>query len=146
MAGEKKFSFATIFMFLLVIIIAAGTSFAFMTFFNTRANIEAEREMNKIGPTYSLGDFVVNLSGSGGYQYIKASIVVEVNDKKVVSELDRRSPQIRDVIIAILRDQKIQDIEEPGAEIIKNQIELELNQILNIGEITAVWFTQLVVQ
>ncbi len=132
---------------ILMILIAAVTSYTFMTFFSSYGNDQdVTGNAANIGPTYNLGDFVVNLSGTGGYQYIQASIVVEMNNEKVVAELERRSPQIRDIIISILREQKIKDIEEPRAEVIKNQIEVKTNQVLNTGQITNVWFTQLVVQ
>ncbi|MFI5359237.1 MAG: flagellar basal body-associated protein FliL [Halanaerobiaceae bacterium] len=129
---------------LLMLIIAASTSYGFMRFFML-SNSEKVREVT-IGPTYSLGDFVVNLTGSRGYQYVQASIVVEVSTDNVIDELEKRSPQIRDCIIAILRDQTVADIEEPDAQTIKNRIMASLNSLLYTGQITQVWFTQLVVQ
>jgi|SRR5690554_529436 len=129
---------------LLMLIIAASTSYGFMRFFML-SNSEKVREVT-IGPTYSLGDFVVNLTAGRGYQYIQASIVVEVSTDNVIDELEKRSPQIRDCIIAILRDQTVADIEEPDAQTIKNRIMASLNSLLYTGQITQVWFTQLVVQ
>lgn len=130
---------------LLMVVIAVGTSYGFMRFLNTNNNTQVINE-NAIGPTYSLGDFVVNLSGTRGYQYIRASIVVEVSTENVIAELEKRGPQIRDNIIGILRDQQVADIEEPGARVIKNRVITKLNDILRTGDITQVWFTQLVVQ
>ena len=129
---------------LLMLIIAASTSYGFMRFFML-SNSEKVREVT-IGPTYSLGDFVVNLTAGRGYQYIQASIVVEVSTENVIEELEKRSPQIRDCIIAILRDQTVTDIEEADAQTIKNRIMASLNSLLYTGQITQVWFTQLVVQ
>ena len=129
---------------LLMLIIAASTSYGFMRFFML-SNSEKVREVT-IGPTYSLGDFVVNLTDSRGYQYVQASIVVEVSTDNVIDELEKRSPQIRDCIIAILRDQTVTDIEEADAQTIKNRIMASLNSLLYTGQITQVWFTQLVVQ
>lgn len=128
----------------LMLVIAAGTSYGFMMFF-MHGSTERAREVT-IGPTYSLGDFVVNLTAGRGYQYIQASIVVEVSTDNVIDELEKRSPQIRDCIIAILRDQTVADIEEPDAQTIKNRIMASLNSLLYTGQITQVWFTQLVVQ
>ncbi|QTL96968.1 flagellar basal body-associated protein FliL [Iocasia frigidifontis] len=130
---------------LLMVVIAIGTSYGFMKFITTNDNSQTLNE-NAIGPTYSLGDFVVNLSGTRGYQYIRASIVVEVSTDNVITELEKRSPQVRDSIIGILRDQQVADIEEPGARVIKNRLITKLNDILRTGDITQVWFTQLVVQ
>ncbi len=137
-------------MMVTIIIITGIFSYVFMSFLapgngNQEDAVKEESE-SKIGPTYTLGDFVVNLSGSGGYQFIKANIVVEVDESEVVTELDKRNPQIRDLIILTLREQKIEDIEEPGAHVIKNRLKSRLNGVLNSGQIQSVWFTQLVVQ
>ncbi|NLM96247.1 MAG: flagellar basal body-associated protein FliL [Halanaerobiaceae bacterium] len=135
-------------MMIAMIIITGIFSYLFMSFFASRNDSEntGSKIVGDIGPTYSLGEFIVNLAGSHGYQYIQASIVVEVSEEKVIKELDKRSPQIRDTIILTLREQKIEDIEDPGADVIKNQLMTRLNLLLNTGEITNVWFTQLVVQ
>ncbi len=152
MAEEKKtgLSFKTLVILLLVIVaITAIMSYTFLSLFTTGglAGIGSKKGSEiEPGPTFSLGDFVVNLSGTGGYQFVRASIVVEVDEQKVVSELEKRSPQIRDIIILSLREQKIEDIEEPGARVIKNQIMVKLNEVLSSGNIINVWFTQLVVQ
>ncbi len=140
-----------IIMMVTIIIITGIFSYVFMSFLapgngSQEEEVVKEESESKIGPTYTLGDFVVNLSGSGGYQFIKAHIVVEVDESDVVAELDKRNPQIRDLIILTLREQKIEDIEEPGAHVIKNRLKTKLNQILNSGQITNIWFTQLVVQ
>jgi len=153
MAEEKTngLSFKTLLILLLVmVVLTAVMSYTFLSLFTARDVSQNDEEVKKqdakLGPTFSLGDFVVNLSGTGGYQFIRASIVVEVDDQKVVSELEKRSPQIRDIIILTLRDQKIEDIEEPGARVIKNQIMAKINEVLTSGRIMNVWFTQLVVQ
>jgi flagellar basal body-associated protein FliL len=136
-----------ILMGILMIIIAAGTSFMFMTYMSTSAeNTDNEVNEKKVGPTYPLGEFVVNLSLDSSYKYLKADIVVSANSDKVKDELESRNPQIRDSIISILRKQSLEDIREPSAEVIKNQIKGKLNQLLNSGQIDNVWFTQLVVQ
>jgi flagellar basal body-associated protein FliL len=153
MAEEKiiGLSFKTLLILLLVmVVLTAVMSYTFLSLFTARDVSQNDEEVKKqdakLGPTFSLGDFVVNLSGTGGYQFVRASIVVEVDDQKVVSELEKRSPQIRDIIILTLRDQKIEDIEEPGARVIKNQIMAKINEVLTSGRIMNVWFTQLVVQ
>lgn len=154
MADENNngMSMKMIIVMMVVIIIITGIfSFLFMSFLapgngGQEEQVVKEEKESKIGPTYTLGEFVVNLSGSRAYQFIKANIVVEVNENSVITELDKRSPQIRDMIILTLREQRIEDIEEPGAHVIKNQLKDKINEVLNSGKIINVWFTQLVVQ
>lgn len=147
--NNNGLSFKVIVLMMVAMIIITGIfSYLFMSFFASKNDSEQTRDRVEegIGPTYNLGEFIVNLAGSKGYQFIQAAIVVEVNEDKVIKELDKRNPQIRDTIILTLREQKLQDIEDPGADVIKNQLRTRLNLLLSSGEITNVWFTQLVVQ
>lgn len=147
--NNNGLSFKVIVLMMIAMIIITGIfSYLFMSFFASKNDSEHTRDRMEegIGPTYNLGEFIVNLSGSKGYQFIQAAIVVEVSEDKVIKELDKRNPQIRDTIILTLREQKLQDIEDPGADVIKNQLRTRLNLLLSSGEITNVWFTQLVVQ
>ncbi|MFP4661035.1 MAG: flagellar basal body-associated protein FliL [Halanaerobiales bacterium] len=154
MADENNsgINMKTLIILMIVMIIITGIfSYLFMSFLapgnqGSQEVAAPEEETEEVGPTYTLGEFVVNLSGSRGYQYIKANIVVEVDEKAVIEELDRRNPQIRDLIISTLREQQIEDIEAPGASVIKSQIMNRVNGVLNSGNLINVWFTQLVVQ
>ncbi|MFN2364463.1 MAG: flagellar basal body-associated protein FliL, partial [Halarsenatibacteraceae bacterium] len=86
----------------LVVVLAATTSFGVLWYMTRDTEPEEEVE-NKMGPTYQLGEYTVNLSGTGGFQYLQTNIVVEVNDSEVIEEIDKRSPQIDDAIISTLR-------------------------------------------
>ncbi|MFW6386630.1 MAG: flagellar basal body-associated FliL family protein [Bacillota bacterium] len=130
---------------LIVILLAAGTSYAIFTYLGP-GGPEEEEEAEDEGPSYSLGDFVVNLKGTEGYQYLQTSIVVRASNEEVVEELDDSSPQVRDAIINILGEQNISKIEEDGNETVKNEIRTRLNDIINNGEVVDVWFTQFVIQ
>ncbi|MFW5873465.1 MAG: flagellar basal body-associated FliL family protein [Bacillota bacterium] len=129
----------------LVVVLAAATSFGVLWYMTRDTGPEEEAE-NKMGPTYQLGEYTVNLSGTEGFQYLQTNIVVEVNDEEVIGEIDKRSPQIDDAIISTLRDQSIEEIQEPGANVIKKQLADSINEVLRDGEINNVWFTKFVVQ
>lgn len=132
---------------LIVIIVAAGTSYFILNYQSIMGKADATEEDNKdIGPTYELGDFVVNLSGAGSHKYVKASIVAEISQDDLQQELEKRNPQVRDIIISILRQQNLEELQDPEASVIKNQIINKLNQIFTKGKITNVWFTELVIQ
>lgn len=128
----------------LIVVLAAATSFGVL-WYMTRDTGPEEVE-DKMGPTYQLGEYTVNLSGTGGFQYLQTNIVVEVSDSEVIEEIDRRSPQIDDAIISTLRSQSIDEIQEPGANKIKEQLAISINDVIKNGEINNVWFTQFVVQ
>ena len=128
----------------LMIVIATATSYLFMNFFMRSEDTVVRGE--DIGPTYPLGEFIVNLADTRGYQLIQANIVVEVENENVIKELDKREPQIRDRINSILRSQRMQDLEEPGVKALKTQIKEALNNILPDQYVSSVWFTRILVQ
>ncbi len=131
--------------FVLIVVIAAGTSYGVMVYLTSEDN--GEEQKNEMGPTHSLGEFTVNLSQNrSGYQIIKAEITLETNNEEVIEELEKKSPQIRDSIISIFREADEQEIEESNAKVIKSRILSNLNDILGSGEVKNVWFTSLVVQ
>ena len=128
----------------LIVVLAAATSFGVL-WYMTRDTGPDEIE-DRMGPTYQLGEYTVNLSGTGGFQYLQTNIVIEASEDVVLEEIDKRSPQIDDVIISTLRSQSIDEIQEPGANEIKKQLADSINEVIRNGEVRNVWFTQFVVQ
>ncbi|MBF8435694.1 flagellar basal body-associated FliL family protein [Halanaerobiaceae bacterium Z-7014] len=128
----------------LIVVLAAATSFGVL-WYMTRDTGPDEIE-DRMGPTYQLGEYTVNLSGTGGFQYLQTNIVIEASEDVVLEEIDKRSPQIDDAIISTLRSQSIDEIQEPGANEIKKQLADSINEVIRNGEVRNVWFTQFVVQ
>jgi flagellar FliL protein len=134
----------------LVIIITGVASFTFFTYFSVSGDEEKnENEITSvedIRPTYSVGNFTVNISNNNRISFVRASVVFELENAEMTEELDKRSSQIRDRIISTLRAQNQEILEEPGADTIKQIVKDKVNEILISGKITNVWFTELVVQ
>jgi flagellar FliL protein len=133
----------------LVIIITGVASFAFFTYFSVSSDEENQKKVGSVAdirPTYNAGSFTVNISNNNRINFIRASLVFEIENKELAEELDKRSSQIRDRIISTLRAQNEQILVEPGADSIKRIVKDKVNEILISGEVTNVWFTELVVQ
>ncbi|MGM0445256.1 MAG: flagellar basal body-associated FliL family protein [Bacillota bacterium] len=109
------------------------------------ANDQVEQS-RELGPTYQMGEFTVNFAEANNFQFLKASIVFEVSHDKLTEELNKRKPQLRDLIISVLRSQSPEDIKSPSTQGIKDEIKNVINNNLNTGEVKNVWFTQLVIQ
>src|SRR6056297_604738 len=107
-----------------IVIVLSLIGFVMIKFVNPESvnlnigdNNEKEKEADKeVGPTHELGSFTVNFSETDNYNFLKASIVFEVSHDKLTEELNKRDPQIRDLVISILRSQKPEDIKAPSSQ------------------------------
>mgnify|MGYP006277687937 FL=1 len=151
MAEEGQMNYKMLALIVVLVVIITGVaSFTFFTYFSVSGDEEeSENEITSvedIRPTYSVGNFTVNISNNNQISFVRASVVFELENSEMTEELDKRSSQIRDRIISTLRAQNQEILEEPGADTIKQIVKDKVNEILISGRITNVWFTELVVQ
>lgn len=140
----------------LIIIATVGSAFAtYLIFGGTGGSISGsagtgteEMAKREIGPTYDVGEFTVNLTTSTSHnRFIRTGIVLELDDRSLTSELERRHPQVRDRIISILRGKSVEQLREnDGLTVLRAQIIESLNGLLMRGEIIDVFFIDLVIQ
>lgn len=165
MADEKKGMSLPILLgvIILVIIMAAGTSFLMVYLFGraqannpvdgtSSKNETKQVQETKPGSPYAMGQpFIVNLLDSR--RYLKIGVVLEVEqsekekiNEEIATELDDRNAKLRDAINEILRAQSQEDLADPSLRSLKSQIVVKLNQILTKGKIKDVWFTDIQIQ
>jgi flagellar FliL protein len=151
MAEEGQMNYKMLALIVVLVIIITGVaSFTFFTYFSVSSD-EKNKEneitsVEDIRPTYNAGDYTVNISNNNQINFVRASIVFELESAEMTEELDKRSSQIRDRIISTLRAQNEEILKEPGADTIKKIVKEKVNELLISGRITNVWFTELVVQ
>lgn len=146
--GQMNFKMLAL-IIVLVIIITGVASFTFFTYFSVSSDEDNEGEIKNvedIRSTYDAGSYTVNISNNNQISFVRATIVFELENAELAEELDKRSSQIRDRVISTLRAQNEEILEEPGSETIKEIVKDKVNDLLISGEITNVWFTELVVQ
>jgi flagellar protein FliL len=108
------------------------------------ANKEPE---NRNRVNFPLDSFIVNLADPGGKRYLSTRIVLELNDKKVVPSLEKKVPEMRDKILIILPTQTFEDIQSvEGKNALRATLISALNDILEEGQITNIFFQEFVVQ
>ncbi|HHW56554.1 MAG TPA: flagellar basal body protein FliL [Clostridia bacterium] len=131
----------TILIVILTVVISFGAAFMY---FNTFASPHKPVEITYYN--YSPGgEFITNLRGNN--KFVKVSVELQVADKNTLKVLEERNPQIRDLIIQILRGKTEQDIEGPeGQQRLKTDIKNEINKILGEGKIVNVYFDEFIVQ
>ena len=108
--------------------------------------VEAQ-PVSPVGLTVPLSQFTTNLADPLGQRFIRMNLEVEVADKKVVEELGRQNPRIRDSILMLLASKSFADIATTESRLmLKSEITDRLNAILGPGKIYQVFITDLVVQ
>jgi len=101
----------------------------------------------EMGPIYSLDNFIVNLVGGRGKNYLKARLELEMNDYSAKAEIDKRMPQLRDIILTILSSKSNEDVKSlEGKFQLRAELISSLNQCLRNGKIVNVYFTEFIVQ
>lgn len=96
----------------------------------------------------NLGQFTVNLAGSPlARNYLRTTIVIDVTTRRAESEVEARMTQMRDAVIATLRRVSPGDLAtDDGLVNLKAQVRQALNPLLQHGDVTQVYFLELVVQ
>lgn len=89
--------------------------------------------------------FVVNLSG--GKNYLKADIAIELSDKLLEKEIEEKLPKIKDTILMILSEQTAESVADNKGKLrMKDEIMKRINSYLTTGKIENIYFIGFVVQ
>ncbi len=101
----------------------------------------------EMGPVYNMETFLVNLNEPQGKRYLKATMTLELDTEKVQPELEKRLPQIRDAVLAMLSSKTYTDINDlTGKYQLRAEILSMINSYLKTGKIANVYFTDFIVQ
>jgi len=95
--------------------------------------------------TFEFNDVVVNLAGTMGTRYLKASFVV--TGKGVKTTFDGDKARLTDVTLSVLSSLTLTDLEEPGAKnVLREKLVAAYNQVLGKRVVDQVYFSDFVVQ
>ncbi len=98
-----------------------------------------------IGQLIPLESFLVNLSGTRGNKLLKVSMELEIDGEQLREEIDKRKPQIRDIIIILLSSKTYAQVSSTeGKESLREEIRNTLNSFLTRGKIKRVLFTEFI--
>ncbi len=99
----------------------------------------------KSGFSVPLDYFLVNLAEDQGQKLFKVEMEFDVDSVEVQEEINKRMPQVRDIIIILLSSKKYSQISTPrGKESLKEEIRDTVNSFLTKGKINKVLFTQFI--
>lgn len=106
-------------------------------------NVEAE----VVGTMVPMEMFLVNLSGANGRKILKVLMELEVEGGKVQTEIEKRKPQIRDIIITLLSSKTYEQVSSvEGKNYLREEIRDTVNSFLTSGKIKRVLFTEFIYQ
>ncbi len=97
--------------------------------------------------TYAMQEFQVNLADEGTRRFLRTTIDLAYNEKKLTKEIDTRQSELRSHIISILRSKYVSDLGEPGGmKALEQDLLQKLNSLLEAGEIEAIYYKEFIFQ
>lgn len=159
--GKEKGNGLKIIIIILLVIIVFGLGFGvYMLFFSNKpantttnypsSNNTVSNSVNEMSLyTYSMDEFLVNLTDDGGKKYFKVKLYLGYNTKNkknMDKELEEKKPILRDAINSVLRSKKSVDITQKGVEDLKKEILARINPYLESGKAENVYFYDILVQ
>jgi flagellar protein FliL len=99
------------------------------------------------GEGYKFDNIVVNLSGTMGTRYLKATFLITGSKADLVEQFTEAKPQLTDVTLAVLSSLTLADLEESGSKnIIRERLIAAYNQALGSKVAENLYFSEFVVQ
>jgi flagellar FliL protein len=99
------------------------------------------------GDTLPLEVFVVNIKDHDRDRYLKVEAQLQLSSPAVGEEIEKRLPQVRDAIISLLASKSFEEVRSmEGKNFLREELLLRVNALLRAGTVTAVYFTEFVVQ
>lgn len=128
-----------------LVVIAAGAFSGYYFLSKTDSKKPAEKPV--VISIWPMDAFVINIAETNGERYLKLVIQLEVSDPAVGPELDQLKPRIRDTILDLLTPKTYKDLMDlAGKQRLREDIAGRINNILQRGKVTKVYFTDFVIQ
>ncbi|HHW71068.1 MAG TPA: flagellar basal body-associated FliL family protein [Clostridiales bacterium] len=136
-----------IFVTILLVIFITISIFLVVNIYKTpKVENEKNNKENGTSIVFNTGDsFITNIKDDKSI--LKCDIYIEVDNKETAEQLKEDIPKIRDRIILILRELTIDDVERQDIQTeLKKRIQSELQENLDVQNITNIYFNEFVVQ
>lgn len=113
---------------------------------------EAPKPAPRPGPIYSFEPFIVNVAGTDGTRYLKASITVECADRKASADIAAAEYKVRDAVLAVLSAYELGDLTDVSKrDAIRHRVADAIEQSISGGRkgpdrVRGVYFLEFVIQ
>jgi flagellar FliL protein len=96
---------------------------------------------------FTMEDIIVNPAGTSGTRFLSISIGFEVGSPESLKLFEERQPLIKDALITILGSKTMEQLSDPKQkEITRFQIKKRVEQLLEVEDLAAVYFTDFILQ
>jgi flagellar FliL protein len=133
-----------------LLLIGGGGGAYFFLFAGHGEEHKAEAAKEVKPPSFvEVPEVMVNLAGSPGerVQYLKAKIVLEVKDEKLVEQIKPNMPRITDLFQTYLRELRSGDLNgSVGMFRMKEELTRRVNMAIAPAQVSAVLFKEVLVQ
>ena len=104
--------------------------------------------MNRsFGIPMEFNNIMVNPAGSKGMHVVQASFVVEVGEQSIMVEMKSRETQFKDLFISYLRRHTMDQLASMEFQLkSKRELALEINKMLNAGNIDSIYYSGFFIQ
>lgn len=139
---------------LLGLLLAAGLGVAvylgYLPVSGFRGNPSEEAKPSKgaeLGPTIKLSPLIVNLKGDHGGDYIKTTLILEIDRKEWVEEIQSRISPLTDLVISTLCDKKVEEVKQPEfKESLRKELLEKMNMPQGAKKIRQIYFDEFLYQ
>jgi flagellar FliL protein len=134
-----------------ILVLGGGGGGAYVFFFAGKAHEEKAAPVAAKPPPafFDLPEVLVNLQspGNGRSSYLKAKIVLEVSDAKMVEQIKPLMPRVMDAFQTYLREMRSSDLEgSAGLYRLRDELTRRVNLAVAPTKVNAVLFKEIVVQ
>lgn len=143
---KKKSKLKGIIIASVALIVVASGAFAGY-YFLSKTDAKKPSEKPVVISILPMDPFVINIAETNGERYLRIVIQLEVSDPAVGAELEQLKPRIRDSILDLLTPKTYKDLMDlSGKQRLREDIAGRINNILQRGKVTKVYFTDFVIQ
>ena len=107
-----------------------------------------DEKKHEPGKNVALESVVVNIAGTEGKRYLKATVQAEVPDnEKIVKEVTERKPQLSDILVTTLSRKTLPEVTAPDAlTTLRGEIFEKFAEELGPAKLRRVFITEFVIQ
>lgn len=144
---SKGNKLSVIIIVLLTIVIVGGGTFGVYILLNGKGkSTVASAKINVPKYAYEIEESTLNLADKNEKRYIKISLYLDYDNKKLGSELKDKDHIIKDSINSIVRSKTSNDLKGKGIDELKKQIVETVNSVLTKGKISDVSIYNILIQ